>query len=105
MQNRLAKGLHANTCIRNYLSEKPERTLHCEYMCIYMYFYIYIYIYIHIYIHIYTYLSEEPERALHCILASCDDDNDVYLRLQHGKGFHNFVYVSYIKHINLASKT
>jgi hypothetical protein len=22
-----------------------------------------------------------------------DDDDDVYLRLQHGKGFHNFVYV------------
>jgi hypothetical protein len=24
-----------------------------------------------------------------------DDDDDVYLRLQHGKGFHNLVYVSY----------
>jgi hypothetical protein len=32
------------------------------------------------------------------------DDDDVYLRLQHGKGFHNLVYMSYIKHINPASK-
>jgi hypothetical protein len=28
-------------------------------------------------------------------------DDDVYLRLQHGKGFHDLVYMSYIKHINL----
>jgi hypothetical protein len=33
-----------------------------------------------------------------------DDDGDVYLRLQHGKGFHNLVYMSYAKHINPASK-
>jgi hypothetical protein len=35
-----------------------------------------------------------------------DDDNDdyVYLRLQHGKGFHNLVYVSYVKHINPSNK-
>jgi hypothetical protein len=32
------------------------------------------------------------------------DDDDVYLRLQHGKGFHNLVYMSYVKHINPASK-
>jgi hypothetical protein len=24
------------------------------------------------------------------------DDDDVYLRLQHGKGFHNLVYISYV---------
>jgi hypothetical protein len=35
-----------------------------------------------------------------------DDDynNDVYLRLKHGEGFHNLVYMSYVKHINPASK-
>jgi hypothetical protein len=33
-----------------------------------------------------------------------DDDDDVYLRLQHGKGLHNLVYISYVKHINPASK-
>jgi hypothetical protein len=32
------------------------------------------------------------------------DDDDVYLRLQHGKGFHNLVYMSYVKHIKPASK-
>jgi hypothetical protein len=29
----------------------------------------------------------------------------VYLRLQHVKGFHNLVYMSYLKHIDPASKT
>jgi hypothetical protein len=33
-----------------------------------------------------------------------DDDDDVYLRLRHGKGFHNLVYMSYIKHMNPACK-
>jgi hypothetical protein len=33
-----------------------------------------------------------------------DDDDDVYLRLQHGKGFHNLVHMSYVKHIDPASK-
>jgi hypothetical protein len=33
-----------------------------------------------------------------------DDDDDVYLRLQHGKGFHNLVYLSYVKQMNPASK-
>jgi hypothetical protein len=33
-----------------------------------------------------------------------DDNDDVYFRLQYGKGFHNLVYMSYVKHINLASK-
>jgi hypothetical protein len=27
-----------------------------------------------------------------------DDDDDVYLRLQHGKGLHNLVYISYVGH-------
>jgi hypothetical protein len=30
--------------------------------------------------------------------------DDVYLRLQHGKGFHNLVFMSYVKYINPASK-
>jgi hypothetical protein len=25
-------------------------------------------------------------------------DDDVYLRLQHGKGFHDLVYMSYVTH-------
>jgi hypothetical protein len=33
-----------------------------------------------------------------------DDDDDVYLRLQHGQEFHNLVYMSYVKHINPAYK-
>jgi hypothetical protein len=32
------------------------------------------------------------------------DDDDVYLTLQYGKGFHNPVYMSYVKHINPISK-
>jgi uncharacterized membrane protein len=32
------------------------------------------------------------------------DDDDVYLRLQHGKGFHNLAYTSYVKHIIPDSK-
>jgi hypothetical protein len=32
------------------------------------------------------------------------DDDDVYLELRHGKGFHNLVYMSYIKHMNPVSK-
>jgi hypothetical protein len=33
-----------------------------------------------------------------------NDDDDFYLRLQHGKGFHHLIYMSYVKHINPASK-
>jgi hypothetical protein len=33
-----------------------------------------------------------------------DDNDDIYLRLQHGEGFHNLVYMSYVKHINAAFK-
>jgi hypothetical protein len=33
-----------------------------------------------------------------------DDDDDVYFRLQHGKGFHSLVYLSYVKHIIQACK-
>jgi hypothetical protein len=32
------------------------------------------------------------------------DNDDVYLRLQHGIEFHNLVHMSNIKHINPASK-
>jgi hypothetical protein len=34
------------------------------------------------------------------VISGYSDDDNVYLRLQHGKGFHNLVYMSYIKHIN-----
>jgi hypothetical protein len=33
-------------------------------------------------------------------MVSRDDDDDVYLKLQHGERFHNLVYMSYVKHIN-----
>jgi hypothetical protein len=33
-----------------------------------------------------------------------DDDDDVYLRLQNVKRFYNLIYISYVKHINSASK-
>jgi hypothetical protein len=32
------------------------------------------------------------------------DDDDIYLRLENDKGFHNLVYIFYVKHINPASK-
>jgi hypothetical protein len=32
------------------------------------------------------------------------DNDDIYLRLQYGEGFHNLVYMFYVKHINSASK-
>jgi hypothetical protein len=32
------------------------------------------------------------------------DNDDVHLKLQHGKVFHNLVYMSYVKHINPACK-
>jgi hypothetical protein len=31
------------------------------------------------------------------------DDDDVYLRIQHGKGFRNLVHMSCVIHINPAS--
>jgi hypothetical protein len=63
----------------------------------------------------------ESSPALLCDVKDCegpkgppDDNDDVYLRLQHGKGlqqglrlqqgFQTLVYMSYIKHINPASK-
>jgi hypothetical protein len=33
-----------------------------------------------------------------------EDDDDVYFRLQNGKGFYNLVYTSYVKQVNPASK-
>jgi hypothetical protein len=32
------------------------------------------------------------------------DADDVYFTLKRGKGFHNLVYMSYVKHINQDSK-
>jgi hypothetical protein len=32
------------------------------------------------------------------------NDDDVYLRLQHGKEFYNLVYMFYVKHINPSNK-
>jgi hypothetical protein len=55
------------------------------YTCMYMLEQTYIFKYTYIYT--YTY-----------------EDDDVYIRLQYGKGFHNLVYMSYVKHINPASK-
>jgi hypothetical protein len=88
------------------------------YICTYkyMYTYIYIYVYIHMYIYIYIYITLPKmistlggTRAL-VMLRQNDEsspipiDDDVYLRLQHGKGFHKLVYMSYVKHVNPASK-
>jgi hypothetical protein len=33
-----------------------------------------------------------------------DNDDDDDLRIRHGKGFHNLVYMSYVKYINLAKR-
>jgi hypothetical protein len=43
---------------------------------------------------------ERPPSSIVC----GDDDDDVYLRLQHGKGFHNLVYMSYVKQRNPAKR-
>jgi hypothetical protein len=67
-----------------------------------MYIYIYIYTYIYIYAQIYIYICHLWGGESSCgEIAGYDDDNngDVYLRLQHGKGFHNLVCMSYVKHI------
>jgi hypothetical protein len=45
-----------------------------------------------------------PVFSLIDVNAKPDDDDDVYLRLQHGKGFHNLVYMSYVKHIDPAKR-
>jgi hypothetical protein len=86
-----------------------------------------VYVYIHIYVHIYIIrfwkINEKNVTYQDAILGAraklqpflCvgwignnavvgDDNDDVYLRLQHGRGFHNLVYMSYVKHINPASK-
>jgi hypothetical protein len=42
-------------------------------------------------------------RSKYILQDPCDDD-DVYFRLQHGKEFHNLVYMSYVKHINPSNK-
>jgi hypothetical protein len=49
-------------------------------------------------------LTVSTESVLTGAVITDDDDDDVYLRLQHGKGFHNLVYMSYVKHIDPASK-
>jgi hypothetical protein len=33
------------------------------------------------------------------------DDDDIYLRLQHGIGFDNLVHKSYVKHTNPSNKS
>jgi hypothetical protein len=81
------------------------------YTYIHIYIYIYIYIYIHINIYLYTYIyvySEIPiEQDVKLAigeLVDSDDDEDVYLRLQHWEGSHNLVYMSHVKHIKPALK-
>jgi hypothetical protein len=85
----------------------------CIHICRYVYKYIYIYIYIPV-------MSDCEVDACCCCASGSqrlssigakdtdpsfddNDDDDGYLRLQHGKGFHNLVYMSYV-YINLASK-
>jgi hypothetical protein len=104
----------------------PSTIINCLYAstCIYVYIYIYIKIYIYIYKYIYIYipllrsisttswrpLSEAkisavfPSLSVASISAPLSrrvsNDDDVYLRLQHGKGFLNLIYMSYVKNIN-----
>jgi hypothetical protein len=40
----------------------------------------------------------------HIFIYIYDDNDNGYFILQHAKGFHNLVYMSYVKHINPASK-
>jgi hypothetical protein len=59
---------------------------------IYRFVHLYIRIYILTYVHFHLYVFDlHSHRRI--------DDDDVYLRLQHGKGFHNLVYMSYVRHI------
>jgi hypothetical protein len=87
------------------------------YIYIYTYIHIYIYIYIHLCVYIYVgtgtavYTSSwvAPRSDVHSqqrffYMGQKGDDDDVYLRLQHGEGFHNLVYMSYVKHINPAKR-
>jgi hypothetical protein len=99
-------------------------------MYVFMYIYIYIYIHIYIYVHTSTLVSplqdpregtspkstgtgrysiypatkkSSPLVVISRVTLPGDYDDD-YLRLQHGKEFHNFVYKSYVKHINSAKR-
>jgi hypothetical protein len=44
---------------------------------------------------------ERPPSSISC---GDYDDDDLYLRLQHGNGLHNLVYMSYVKDINPAKR-
>jgi hypothetical protein len=59
------------------------------------------YVYVYKYKHAYTnkYLNKHVCLYMHTNAFINTYDDDVYLRLQHGKGFHGLVYTSYVKHI------
>jgi hypothetical protein len=77
--------------------------VHDELIEIKMYDNTYIYIYIDTYIHMYIYVFIYSYIYTHVHTYEYHNDDDVYLTLQHGKGFHNLVYMSYVKYINPAS--
>jgi hypothetical protein len=89
--------------------------------------YIYVYMYMHIYVYILIVVNcvlisifinsinsnhHKFTPVMESIFVSKNDstsaaykpDNNVYLRLQHGKKFYYLLYMSYEKHINPASK-
>jgi hypothetical protein len=47
------------------------------------------------------------QRMVYCTVKKNDDDNNIYLKDDSGKGFHiNYsIYKSYVKHINSSNKT
>jgi hypothetical protein len=47
-------------------------------------------------------LGSPSEHIMTAAFLPADDNDDVYLRLQHGKEFQNFVYISKVKDINPA---
>jgi hypothetical protein len=76
----------------------------------YTYIYIYIYLYIYIYKYVYRYINNTWVVNIRLLVVNVgfppydDDDDDVNSKLQQGKGFHNLVYMSYVKHINSSNK-
>jgi hypothetical protein len=102
--------------------------IHLLFMNLYIHMYIYTYIYtficIYLYIHVYTYIiyHTSPSFLRPLSLSASSESyvlttvvldmvsllnrvyDDVHLRLQYGKRFHNLVYMSYVKHIHPACK-
>jgi hypothetical protein len=113
--------VHIYTCIYRYMYTYIYIYLYiCMCTIFYVYTLTYICIYTHTHINHINHINTSSKylfHFIHCFLTNrtflpptqegqsvgFDDDDDVYFKLQQRKGFHNLVYMSYVKHINPAS--